>query len=75
MSFSSIKRMDKLGRLLFPREIRREMGVTEDTDLLIETENGKTIITVYRPVCKLCGFDENVSSELMICKKCLDKLK
>ena len=67
--------MDSVGRLLFPREIRREMGITEDTELLIETENGKTTITIYRPACKLCGSDENVSSELLICKKCLDKLK
>lgn len=34
-------KIDRAGRLLIPLKIRRELGLTENTDLILRVENGE----------------------------------
>ncbi len=39
-------KIDKFGRILIPKEIRRSLGIKEETELEIEVKDEKILITV-----------------------------
>lgn len=60
-----VRRIDDLGRIVIPREIRRSMGVQEGDPLeMFIEENGGLVLTPYRSEAssKLRGIAENISS-------------
>lgn len=42
-----IRRVDDLGRIVIPKEIRRTLGVSEGTPMELFTEDGKLIVQKY----------------------------
>lgn len=44
-----IRRVDELGRVVIPKEIRRTMGIKEATPLEIYCEDGKLVLQKYEP--------------------------
>ena len=44
-----IRRVDDLGRIVIPKEIRRTLGVTDGTPMELFTEGKKLIIQKYIP--------------------------
>lgn len=72
-----IRRVDDLGRIIIPKEIRRELGIKEG-DALELYQSGKSV--VFKKYFPLCFFCEEVDGEYMIgnkpiCEKCLADLK
>lgn len=71
-----VRRIDDLGRVVIPRELRRTFGISEGDSLEIYTEGNKIIISKYTPGCCLCGSErENLVPfypEKMICKPCIN---
>lgn len=52
-----VRRVDELGRLVIPKEIRRTMRLTEGTPLEIFTDReGQIILKKYSPMMELGGF-------------------
>lgn len=44
-----VRRVDDLGRIVIPKEIRRKLGITEGTSMELFTEDKKVIFQKYIP--------------------------
>lgn len=71
------RKTDPLGRIVLPKELRREMGIKEnETSMEIFVEDDMVILKKYEPACTFCGEAGNVVNfkGKNICKKCLKEL-
>ncbi len=75
MKISVTKKIDELGRIVLPVDYRRALGVTVDSVLSISFTDGGILIKPTASVCKLCGSEENISSELEVCRECIKRIK
>lgn len=75
-----IRRIDKLGRIVLPKDLRNFLDVKSDVDSVeIFTDDDKVIIKKYNPPlpnCIFCGSTSNVIDfkEQNICSNCLNEL-
>ena len=69
--------VDKMGRVVIPREIRAQLQVESGVDSFeIYMEGDKIILKKYRPTCVFCdSFLKNYEYEgYMVCEDCIEKL-
>lgn len=71
-----VRKVDELGRIVIPIELRRTMGIEEKDALEIYVDNEKIILKKYEPACIFCGNAENVVNYKgkNLCKLCLDEI-
>ncbi len=71
-----VRKVDELGRIVIPIELRRTMGIEEKDALEIYVDEEKIILKKYEPACIFCGNAEDVSNYKgkNICKNCLTEL-
>ncbi len=71
-----VRRVDELGRIVIPIELRRTMGIEEKDALEIYVDSEKIILKKYEPACIFCGNAEDVTNYKgkNICKSCLTEL-
>ena len=50
-----VRKVDELGRIVIPIEIRRIMDIDEKDALEIFTDNDRIILQKYAPGCSACG--------------------
>ena len=55
-----IRRIDELGRVVLPIELRRHLGITEQDALEIYVDKDTLILRKYEPVCIFCGDATNL---------------
>ncbi len=55
------RRVDELGRIVLPIELRRTLGVEERDSLEIFVDNDTIVLRKYNPGCVLCGSVDNVN--------------
>ncbi len=67
-----VRRIDSLGRVVLPRELRRSMGIDEKDALEIFVDGNYIILKKYELSCVFCGStsDINPFKEKMVCKDC-----
>ena len=72
-----VRKMDNLGRIVIPIELRRTLEIAERDPVEIYVEDDKIILKKYEPACVFCGDASDVVNYKgkNICKKCLDALK
>ena len=72
-----VRKIDELGRIVIPKEIRKVMDIDERDPLEIFTDEDKIIFKKYEPCCLFCGNSENVVyfNNKKICSECLEKIK
>jgi transcriptional pleiotropic regulator of transition state genes len=73
-----VRKVDNLGRIVLPSEIRQTLDIQEGRDSIeIFTDNDRIVLQKYKPGCIFCGNVENIHffSENRICKDCIAKLK
>lgn len=72
-----VRKIDELGRVVIPIELRRVLGIEEKDSLEIFTEEESIILKKYEPSCFLCGEYRNTTSfkGKKICRSCIDSLK
>lgn len=73
-----IRRIDNLGRVVVPKEIRRLLGINEGDPVEIGLEGD--LIYIQKPSfgCKLCNkklTDDEVESKFKICTSCKDEIQ
>ncbi|MEG0036304.1 MAG: AbrB/MazE/SpoVT family DNA-binding domain-containing protein, partial [Oscillospiraceae bacterium] len=60
-----VRRIDDLGRVVIPKEIRRTLHIRDGDPLEIYTEkDGEVIFKKYSPVGELSGFAEKICESL-----------
>ena len=71
-----VRRVDELGRIVVPIELRRTMDIAVKDTLEIFVEGDQIILKKYHPSCHFCENVENVIQYKgkMICRSCLAEL-
>ena len=71
-----VRKIDELGRIVIPIELRRTMDLEEKDALEIYVDNEKIILRKYEPACLFCGNAENVINYKgkNLCRHCLTEL-
>lgn len=72
-----VRKVDELGRVVIPIELRRTLDIAERDALEIYVDAEKIILRKYEPACVFCGSAEDVVSfqGKNICQKCLMALQ
>ena len=71
-----VRRVDELGRLVIPKELRRKIDVMDGDEVEILGGEGCIIIKKYSPACAFCGGDEELVSfkDRKICSDCIREI-
>lgn len=72
-----VRKVDQLGRVVLPKELRNVLDIPEGTPLEIYTEGECIILKKYAPDCLFCGNGDDVVDYKgkNICRSCLKELE
>jgi len=72
-----VRKVDELGRVVLPIELRRTLGIAEKDALEIYVDGSSIILKKYEPACIFCdnASDITVYNGKNICSECLAELK
>ena len=72
-----VRRVDELGRIVIPIELRRNLDIAEKDALEIYVYGEQIILKKYEPSCIFCGDARDVINYKgkNICTKCLSEIK
>ncbi len=72
-----VRKVDELGRVVIPIELRRTFNIAEKDALEIFVEGDNIILKKYAPACIFCGEAKDVKliKEKNVCPSCLDEMK
>ena len=72
-----IRKVDELGRIVLPKELRTTFDIKERDPLEIYVDGDNIILKKYNPSCIFCGSKENiyVYSEKNVCGSCIEDIK
>ncbi len=72
----SIRKIDNLGRIVIPMDIRKALEIKEWDELRISLEENAIRIQKATPTCTFCGSEESLFpfEGKYICAACLQKL-
>lgn len=72
-----VRKVDELGRVVIPIELRRTLNIEEKDSLEIYVDGEHIILKKYEPACIFCGDARDVRSYKgkNICPACMDELK
>ena len=68
-------RIDKLGRVVIPIGYRKELNLTENSDVKISLYNGQIIIEPGGDLCRLCKTNTIDNCNIALCKACIKIIK
>ena len=71
-----IRKVDDLGRIVLPIELRRMLDIAERDELEIYMENDQIILQKYEPACVFCASSRNliVHRGKNVCQECIRKM-
>lgn len=78
MELIKIKRkVDELGRIVLPADMRKNMGVEAGSELQIEYRNNEITLKLPDAICKLCGSTKELVmlDDSNICIECANKMQ
>ncbi len=72
-----VRKVDELGRIVIPKELRTTLNIAERDALGIYVDGDQIILKKYEPSCIFCeeGRDVINYKGKNICKKCLDEMR
>ncbi|ALP39389.1 hypothetical protein ASL14_26295 (plasmid) [Paenibacillus sp. IHB B 3084] len=73
-----IRKLDTLGRVVIPMDIRRELGIVkQDAFSLASTEQGIILHQIDKEKCRLCGSNDSLKPyrDSLVCIPCMHELK
>lgn len=67
-----VRKVDELGRVVIPIELRRTLGIDEKDALEIYVDNEKIVLKKYEPACVFCNNAEGVQNfkGKNVCREC-----
>ena len=71
-----VRKVDELGRVVIPIELRRTLGIDLKDALEIYVDEDRVILRKYEPACIFCGNANDVHyfHNKLICRECAKKL-
>lgn len=72
-----VRKVDELGRVVIPIEIRNQFEIAEKDPIEIYVDGSSIILKKYERSCLFCGNTKKVLSykNKLICSKCLKQIK
>ena len=72
-----VRKIDELGRIVLPIEMRRTLDIGERDALEIYVEGSSVILKKYKPSCIFCDATKDITvfKGKNVCPKCLKELK
>lgn len=72
-----VRKIDELGRIVLPMEIRNTLNLEPKDSIEIFVEEDKIILKKYQPCCIFCKSTKNnvIYDKKLVCKSCIEKLK
>jgi transcriptional pleiotropic regulator of transition state genes len=71
-----IRRIDELGRVVIPIEIRNQFNIAEKDPIEIYVDKSSIVLKKFEQNCIFCGNTTNLVdfNEKLICKSCAEKI-
>lgn len=72
-----VRKVDELGRIVLPIELRRTLDIAEKDSLEIYVDGSSIVLRKYEPSCIFCSDAKNVINYKgkNICANCLKEIK
>ena len=72
-----VRKVDELGRIVLPIEIRNVLDIKPKDAIEIFTDNDKIVLQKYQPACIFCNDVDNIVyfNGKRVCSACIEKLK
>ena len=72
-----VRRVDELGRIVLPIEMRRTLDIAERDSLEIYVDGSSVILKKYAPSCIFCNEDTGIHAfhGKNVCANCLNELR
>lgn len=76
-SIGIVRKIDELGRVVLPMELRNKLKIKEKDPMEIYVEGSSIILKKYETTCTFCGNTKNLISykDKLICDKCLHAMQ
>ena len=76
MIYKSYKAIDKLGRIVIPKDFRKALMLEIGDSVILEVEDGRIIISKAEERCVFCGKTEVLARYMdkSVCASCLKAL-
>lgn len=71
-----VRRVDELGRIVIPIELRNNLKIAIKDPIEIYSEGTSIILKKYEDSCVFCGSSKNLTSfkDKLICTKCYENI-
>jgi transcriptional pleiotropic regulator of transition state genes len=71
-----VRKVDELGRVVIPIELRRTLGIGEKDSLEIYVDGERIILKKYEPACVFCGNADQVThfKGKIVCGTCVSEM-
>lgn len=72
-----VRKVDELGRIVLPKELRTILGINEKDSIEIFTDGDRIVLQKYQPACTFCNNANDVIyfNGKRICAECITKIK
>ena len=72
-----VRKIDDLGRIVLPIELRRTLGISDRDSLEIYVDDNNIVLKKYEPACIFCGSTEGIVNykDKTVCSACINALK
>ena len=73
-----VRRVDDLGRIVIPMELRRTLGINVKDPMAIYVEGERIILTKHKDSCAICGSSGKEVVEVKgrpVCTDCVTTIK
>lgn len=71
-----VRKVDELGRIVLPIELRRIMDIAERDELEIYVEDDRIVLQKFEPSCVFCASVQDLVPyrNKKICRECISKM-
>lgn len=75
-SIGVVRKVDQLGRIVLPKELRKILGFEEGTPIEIFVNEDEVILRKYVKGCYCCGETENLTNfeKMDLCPDCISRI-
>ena len=72
-----VRKVDELGRVVLPIELRRTLDIAEKDAIEIYVDNENIVLKKYEPACIFCGNAKNIETfkNKNVCATCVSEIK
>lgn len=73
-----VRRIDDLGRIVIPKELRRTLGINPSDPLEVFVNGKQVVFQKYIPGCIVCGSTDEIEKVIngtRICKSCVATIR